>query len=141
MPKITFKVVGAELVRNGLANLHRDIPKISRLRIKETMDKIAERLKKYPKPRAGQKYVRTYRLRDSVTVIKAGDMAYAIQVDPVRKGKHYGKYVLGDAKGNGQAWMHKGRWKLFVDVAEHELLKLPKSMEEHIKRASKGYGF
>jgi len=140
MPIISVKVENGVLVRKGLQNLADDVPKIGREQVFKTMQKVYTVMRKYPPVRPGSKYVRTGRLRDSVRLIKASNTGYSVEVDPVSRGRHYGKYVVGDARGGSQAWFHVGWWHLFADVVEEEVQKLPSNIEEHIRRVSKGYG-
>jgi hypothetical protein len=137
MPQISISVVNGTLVRSGLQNLAKDIPDIGRMQIYKTAQNIQNIMKVYPPPKPTSK--RTGRLRASVKTIKT-DKGYTVEIDPVAKGRHYGKYVVGDARGGSQAWMHIGWWHMFADVVEEEVAKLPPEIEEHIKRASKGYG-
>lgn len=138
MPILSVKIDNGVLVRTGLQNLAADIPKIGREQVYRTMQRVYKTMRVYPPPRPTSKY--TYRLRDSVTLKKIDDAGYSIEIDPVARGRHYGKYVVGDAKAASQAWMHIGHWHLFADVVEEEVQKLPSAIEEHIKRVSKGYG-
>lgn len=132
MPIISVTVENGQLVRKGLADLAAEIPQLPRKVIYDKMNLIAESMRKYPPPRAGSKYVRTYTLRDSVELKKL-DNGYAIEIDPVQRGRHYGKYVIGDAYGRSQAWMHKGRWHLFAEVTKYHLRRLPDDMENHLR--------
>lgn len=66
--------------------------------------------KAYPPQRPGQKYIRTGRL----------GAGWDIRINPasitIYNHMAYAGYVVGDAKGNKQAWMHRGRWWLARDV-------------------------
>lgn len=134
MTRISVTVENGELVRQGLQDLQAAIPQIGRKVIFDKMNVIAQSMRKYPPQRAGSKYIRTYRLRDSVTVIRL-DNGYAIEIDPVQRGRHYAKYVIGTARGEGQAWMHKGRWHLFKNVVEHHLRRLPDDTEQFLRQS------
>lgn len=134
MTRISVTVHNGELVRQGLQDLQAAIPQIGRKVIFDKMNVIAKSMKKYPPPRSGSRYVRTYRLRDSVELIRL-DNGYAIEIDPVARGRHYGKYVIGDAKGEQQAWMHKGRWHLFAHVVTHHLRRLPDDIEDYLRQS------
>jgi hypothetical protein len=134
MPRISVTVVNGELVRQGLQNLQAAIPQIGRKVIYDKMNVIAVSMRKYPPQRARSRYIRTYRLRDSVTVLRLNN-GYAIEIDPVQRGRHYGKYVIGNARGDEQAWMHVGRWHLFANVVEHHLRRLPDDIERFLRQS------
>lgn len=132
MPQISI-TANAPIVRQGLENLDKEIPDIGRRRIYNTMLKIKARLRKYPPAPQNSTYVRTFRLRDAVEIVRA-DTGYKIQVDPVSpRGVRYGKYPLGSAYGTDQAWMHVGRWPLLRDVVDEELEMLPDEIEQEIE--------
>ena len=65
----------------------------------------------YPPERPGQRYQRTFNLGRS----------WDIRINPasitIYNRMAYAGYVVGDGKGKGQAWMHRGRWWLARDVA------------------------
>ena len=139
MVQITIQVKNAELVGKGLANIRAEIPKISELTIKRAADNSVKRLKVYPPPPANSRYIRTYKLRDSMKVERAAN-GYTIKIDPVQKGRHYGVYVLGNAYGTGQARIHSGRWRLMRDVTEEEVKKLPPMVEDHVRMVARRNG-
>lgn len=65
----------------------------------------------YPPERPGQRYRRTGALGRN----------WDIRINPasitIYNRMAYAGYVVGDGKGKGQAWMHRGRWWLARDVA------------------------
>ena len=69
----------------------------------------ALKAKPYPAKRPGQKYVRTGRLANSWAVERQGKGVVIVNRAEGRSGP-YSRFVIGDAKGAGQAWMHRGRW-------------------------------
>ena len=139
MPQITLTVgKGAEVYRQGLERLRRQIPRISRQRIYKTLQKIVRIMKVYPAPPEGSTYVRTYKLRRNWRIINAGSKAYRMINRARFRGREYGKWVVGNARGEMQAEIHQGRWKLFAHVVEQEVSKMPKAVEAALKRVSKG---
>lgn len=140
MPRINIKVVNAKLVQKNLQDLHADVPKISREHITSAGRRIIAQMKKYPPARSGSTYVRTYRLRDSWKMIEQSK-GISITGDPVNRGTHYGTFVVGDAEGEGQAWMHVGTWLLFRDVVDYETTKLPDAVEKSLRVAARARGF
>ncbi len=77
------------------------------------------RVKDYPPERPGQKYKRTGNLR------RGWDVQLNQASVTIHNRMGYSGYVVGDRKGERQAWMHRGRWWLFRDfvVAAWPLLK------------------
>ena len=130
----------AELVRQGLQNFDADIVKIGRRTIYNTSVRIKNRLRIYPPERPDQTYVRTFALRDSVRVTGLPS-GYVISVNPISpKGVAYGGYVVGDADGNGQAWMHKDRWPQFANVALEEIYTLPDEIVNELELSAENNG-
>jgi hypothetical protein len=139
------------LVRQGLQDLSAEIPKIGRRKIYDAMNRITREMEGYPGERANQTYVRTGNLGASWKVERTED-GYIVSNDArsastvqrrtangIRSyrnksaGRRYTRYVVGDAYGLGQAWMHKGRWPLFRDVVDKELDKMPDEVAEQIE--------
>ena len=119
------------LVRQGLEDLQGEIPKIGRRRMYDAMVRITSKMKKYPPERPNQRYVRTFKFRNSWSVNRT-DAGYVIKNSASRKGREYGHWVVGNAYGTTQAWMHQGRWQLFRDVVDDEIDKLPKEVADKI---------
>ena len=133
--QLKFSIKGAKVVRKGLQNLHKKLPEIGRWNVWQALLRIARKLRIYPGKRAGQNYVRTYKLKRGWEVKKVGATAYMI-VNRVP----YTHYVVGYARGGGQAWMHVGRWKLFRDQVDDEMKRLPKTIDEDIQRVARESG-
>lgn len=126
--QLSLSFRNAELVRMGLQNLAAEIPKIARKPIYDTSLAIVRREKEYP-TRFGSRYKRTYRFRANWT-ISSYELGYKIE-----NRTPYGRYVVGDAFGGGQAWMHQGIWKPFREVAEEETAKLPEAVRNELSLA------
>jgi hypothetical protein len=75
-----------------------------------TIQDVLAGMVQYPPERPGQRYVRTGRLGDSWTA-----RAYGKYHITFKNAAPYARYVIGDGKGEGQAWMHKGRWWTAVE--------------------------
>jgi hypothetical protein len=130
MTQLSIKVDG-ELVRKGLQNLAAEVPKIGRLQIYQTEQAIVRRMKIYPPERIDQKYIRTGRLGHGWTITSLPN-GYTLSNDTP-----YTKYVVGNAYGLEQAWMHIStdqgkRWNLLRDVQDEEVEKLPKEIDDAI---------
>ena len=139
MTELSITVQGANIVRQGLQDLSKEIPDIGRLQIYRTAQAIVKRMKVYPPERFGQKYIRTYRLRGAWSIAKRSN-GYTI-----RNTTPYTKYVVGNAYGLEQAWMHVStdqgkRWQVFRDVNDEEVAKLPAEIEKEIVQVARRVG-
>ena len=138
MTQLSVTVTGADIVRQGLQDLEREIPRIGREQIYRTMQAIVRTMKIYPPPPSASTYVRTGTLGAGWTILPASG---AMPGYMVRNDTPYTKYVVGNAYGLEQAWMHQGRWNLLRDVAEEETAKLPPEIENNIQMVARRYGF
>lgn len=145
----------AEIVRQGLQDLAAEIPKIGRQGIRTVMERIKRKMQEYPAERAGQSVRQVHAVLGYTIVAKryrrTGNLGSHWAIEPLKngyaientaqfKGRRYGRYVVGDAYGTGQAWMHKGRWKLMRDVVEEELQELPREIEDTIEMVARREG-
>jgi hypothetical protein len=124
------------------------------------MERIKRRMQEYPEEPAGQsimeshpvlgttyrrapgRYQRTGLLGRSWYIEDTKDRkGYTIRNDAARKGRPYARYVVGDAFGNGQAWMHKNRWQRLRDVTENEVERLPETIRREVYTAARRKGF
>ena len=135
MTQLSMTVTGAEIVRQGLQDLNAEIPKIGRLQIYRTNQAIVRRMKTYPPPPTYSTYVRTDTL-GAGWQIQPNATGYTIRNDTP-----YTRYVVGNAYGLEQAWMHAGRWDLLRDVVDDEVLNLPPEIEKEITLVSRRFGF
>jgi hypothetical protein len=134
MTQLSIQVKGAELVRKGLQDLSAEIPKIGRLQIYNTAQAVVRRMKIYPPAPPMSTYVRTGRLGGNYTITPKSN-GYTIA-----NNTSYSKYVVGNAQGLEQAWMHQGRWQKFRDVYGEEVNKLPDEIVNHIYRFTRDAG-
>jgi hypothetical protein len=144
------------LVRQGLEDLAGEFPKIGRRRIYDMVNRITRTMEAYPPERAGQSrigyhlklgrvfiatgYRRTGKLGRSWKVDRNDD-GYSIRNTAERNGHPYPRFVVGDAYGTGQAWMHRGRWLVFRDVVDKEVEKLPKEVADEVVMVARRKGF
>ena len=84
----------------------------------------------YPPERPGQRYKRTGRLGRSWKVSTRGQSVIIENTAP------YSGYVVGDGKGQGQAWMHKDRWYRARAVVDEEAKVLPAALKAALVRAA-----
>lgn len=136
--QLSIKVDG-KLVRQGLEDLGAEIPQIGRRRIRTFIDRVYRRVSPYPPERPGQRYRRTGNLFSHWQIVALPD-GYQIANTAMRKGKAYPQYVIGDARGGSQAWMHKGRWEVLRDVVEDEAQSLPDEIKDDIIMVARSKG-
>jgi hypothetical protein len=134
MTQLSMTVTGAEVVRKGLQDLTAEIPKIGREQIYRTAQAIVRTMKAYPPPPAASRYIRTGVLGGGWSIVNRTD-GYTVRNDTA-----YTKYVVGNAYGLEQAWMHVGRWQKLRDVSEEETGKLPAEIENQITMVARRLG-
>jgi hypothetical protein len=134
MTQLSITVKNADVVRKGLQDLAAEIPKIGREQIYRAGQAIVRRMKEYPAPPPQSLYVRTGTLGGGWT-LTSNTNGYT-----VRNNTPYTKYVVGNAYGLEQAWMHVGRWQVFRDVQEEEVAKLPPEIDNHITTVARRVG-
>jgi hypothetical protein len=132
MTQISFDIKGARLVSKSLHDLRRELPRIARGRIFDALKRIVNRFKKYPPRRTGQRYVRTFKLKRGFRIKRKGKVGYTVANVAKFRGRSYPKYVIGDAAGDRQAWMHVGRWRVLREEMENELEKMPKAIASRV---------
>jgi hypothetical protein len=133
MSNVSIKVTGSARVANkfrAMAGKSKNTDPVTKAWAEKTRLKL--RAKKYPPKRPGQKYKRTGRLGTSWKKRKAGKNTWAIINDASFKGRTYARYVVGDSKGNRQAWMHSGRWWVARDVIEENIPELRTELVKYI---------
>ena len=136
MNGVSIKVVGLKEVQQALGRLAKDAPMI----FKKENQKIAEEaraiLKVYPpvlakaqsrSKRSGRftsirGYRRTGRLGRSWRIAPYGRYGVRLSNDATFKGRAYAVYVHGNERGQRQAWMHVGRWKVMRPVVDSMIL-------------------
>jgi hypothetical protein len=134
MTQLSITVLNADIVRKGLQDLSAEIPKIGRLQIYQTEQAIVRRMKEYPPPPPASTYIRTGTL-GAGWMITSNTNGYTIS-----NNTPYTKYVVGNAYGLEQAWMHQGRWQLLRDVQDEEVAKLPPAIESEISTVARRLG-
>jgi len=152
MTSLTIKVKG-ELVRQGLQDLSAELPKIGRQKIRAMMDRVKRKMQEYPsepsnRTRTAQHsilgliYTKTGRTGNLGRSWKIEEVPNGYRLDnaAARKGRGYAVYVVGDAYGARQAWMHQGRWNVTRDVMDEEVEKLPPEIEDEIVMVARRKG-
>lgn len=133
-PMIEFKLVGYQRVENKLRLLASQHPEVYENTMGQWANTTRGKLKStpYPAPRPGQRYRRTGRLANSWRVEKGGPGQVSISNSAQGRSGYYGPYVVGDGKGNLQAWMHEGRWWLAADIIQQEARQLTEDMSRDL---------
>ncbi len=124
MTRFELRVIGAARVENKMrkaAAASENVPKLTHAWAVDTVAKI--RRKRNPPRRRGQTYRRTGRLKRGWKVEKGAKSSVIVNTAN-RGGRQYAMYVVGDQRGNRQAWMHRGRWWVARDEIEKEIPEL-----------------
>lgn len=113
--EITVKVQNQK-VRQSLSYVGDAIPRITDRQVKKAMEAARDEIRTYPPQLPDQKYKRTGKRYRATVVKKNGAKSYTIESNPTYRGRTANPYVIGDSKGEGQAYIHQGRWKIARDV-------------------------
>lgn len=93
----------------------------------------------YPPELPGQKYIRTFKRQAATRVVAASGnnqytSKYTIQSTPnYGRGQTGNPYVLGDAKGQGQAAIHRGRWKTLYSAMSAAVGRIVAKGQEYFR--------
>lgn len=152
MTQITVKVVGADIVRQGLQDLEAQIPKIGRKGIYDMMVRVRSRLAQKPRrpsypinwdSEKQRRYVLALlRRKDNLPYKPTG--RYESNWKIIKRERGYmlennapmARYLSGDYTGAGQSNIHAGRRLVFMDVVDEEI----KGLDEEIDRSISYYG-
>lgn len=80
-------------------------------------------------------YVRTGNLGRG-TYWQRDGRSYRLKSDTV-----YARYVIGDGSGEGQAWMHVGRWPVAYQVMKKWAETMVENIRNRIQRSAEAMGF
>jgi hypothetical protein len=146
-----------ELTRQGLQNLGADIPKIGRMGIYRTMQRISKRLKKpgapifYPvnwdTPLQRRAFFATDGFGRGIPTGRSGEYQEGFQIVGLPDGYQLvnhapgAGYIGGDFEGQGQSRIHMERWPLIFEIANEELDKLPDDVLAELRLGAANYGF
>lgn len=134
MTTLSIQINNADIVRQGLQDLSAEVPKIGRQGIYRGMQSVVRRMKEYPPPTPTSLYIRTGTLGAGWTILPNAN-GYS-----VTNNTPYTQYVVGNAYGLEQAWMHQGRWQLLRDVVEDEISKQPDEIISEIEMVARRVG-
>ena len=137
MPRVGLEIRGYNRVRNNLRKLVRMMPDI----VEPIGYKWAQRTRvklqkqKYPPPPPDSKYKRTGLLANKWAVEHPKVGRWHIVNKAENKGRYYASYVVGDERGDNQAWMHTGRWWIASDIVNEEIQELTNELGKEIEKA------
>lgn len=136
MAGVSFEVQGATRLSKKFDRAAREYPQVVDNRMDKWGSSTASKIKKkrYPRKRPGQRYKRTFTLKRSWQHRRIKRLVHAIINDARQKGKTYPVWVVGDALGRRQAWMHKDRWWTGRGEVENELPALVSGLKTDVRK-------
>jgi hypothetical protein len=134
MTQLSITVQNADAVAAAIEKLGTGIADASKVRIYATAQSVVRVMKEYPPVPFMSNYVRTGRLGEGWQIISRNG-GYA-----VKNNTPYTKYVVGNAYGLEQAWMHEGYWQRLRDVVDDEVSKLPEELINEINMVARRLG-
>lgn len=130
-------------IRVGLGKFREALPEIGKRVLRRLLQRVIRAVTRYPAERPRQRYQRTglygrsFKLETRHIGASAG---YTIKSDAVQKGRHYTRYVGGNSAGEGQAWMHQGRWANVREELDAELEHVYAEMDADVATTLRQYG-
>jgi len=157
MPTVGIHVKGdSKLVRKGLEDLGAAIPKVGAYQIYRTLQKAKVRLKKpgkkvvYPinwdNPRQKIKVIIMLKKDNNLPYRRQGDYQQGFKIIKAPNGYDLvndlekASFIGGDAEGQGQSKIFRGRYPIVRQVIDEEFAKLPSAVVEHLIRTAKDKG-
>jgi hypothetical protein len=129
MAQVSVRIEGAEVVISKFQKLTVAMSDITAGEARGEMQQARDELATYPAEIPGQRYVRTGK-RGRATKLEAmsGNNAsskrYTLESNP-QYGRGSGNpYTVGDARGQGQASVHVGRWRLIKKVVDDAVTRI-----------------
>lgn len=137
MTTISIRVTD-ETVRIGLRKVGQGLPDATREELDEFMQEVKKEASggyaggnSYAVPETGGGYIRTGNYGRSTFVEREG-LTYRLKNEAYRDGRVYGKYVGGDASGNGQVPRNQ-HWPVIAQVVERLVnSQLVKQLEQKV---------
>lgn len=156
MPAIEIST-NATLVAQSYQDLTDEIPKVGRLQLYRTMQRIQKRMR-----RPGKKSTRPVRWASKkqrmayfasegfgrgIPTVRTGEYVRGWQMIKLENG--YGiqnltpqaRFIGGGPFGGGQSRIHQDRWELFREVVVQETEQLPQEVQDEIQILVKRKGF
>ena len=159
MTYVTFQVnpKNSKIVRQGLQDLSAETPKIGRKQLYDTSRSIVRRLQpsqaalptwpiNWDSLRQKIAFFHTDGFGGGIPHVRVGKRTkwMIIKTDTgyrVRNPSPRAVHVYGDAFGLQQSRIHVGRWPLFRNVADEELAKLPKQVQDALRIVARRKGY
>ena len=141
MTQISLQIAEAVKHARTLAELAKLVPDIAGAEVRAGLERVIRVMQVYPPERPGQRYVRTYKLKRNFRIVQKSKSTLGIINRARFKGRAYAKYPIGDARGESQAWMHVGRWRVLRTEMEAELEKLPPKIRSRVHFFVRSKGF
>jgi len=155
--QISVKTRGAELVRQGLQDLEREIPLIGRQGIYDLMLDVRAIMRNPGVPPSYPIHWDSDKQRRFVLAMlrEAGNLPYrrtdalprAWDIERLPAGyrlynpKEAAVYLYGNYEGARQSRIHEGRHPVAQEIIELGLSRLPQEIEQHISYYARGRGF
>jgi len=128
MSSFTARITGDQQVKLGFQTFVNGIVPVTREGVHKAMERAVALSPGWlggdsyiVEPPEGSSYQRTGGLGASVRIDQDGLSTRIITDTYGKDGNKYDVYVIGDSEGQGQAWMHVGRWPLERDVVDSEI--------------------
>jgi hypothetical protein len=124
MIKLDVSLSGAEKMIRALSGAKRTIQDEVRIATEQAMQPTSDELRIYPPPPPASRYKRTGRYRagisNPVVTMESGGAIHG----RIEQRAPYSRYVRGDQDGQGQAWMHVGRWETSKSIVGRLVTRL-----------------
>ena len=102
--------------------------------VKVEMQAAREEARFYPPELPDQQYIRTGKRYAATKLVKVERAKYRIESTPrYRYGQTGNPYIIGDARGRGQARIHEGRWNLLADVMARAVERIVQKGREYFR--------
>jgi hypothetical protein len=143
---IEMRIKGDKKTMAMLRNIKQGLKPTLEKSAKMSVTYVQSKLPPYPPQRPGQKYRRgqpplSEKLGTSLTSSAGGANPKALSrvedlgtdvVGIIGTAVSYTKRVIGDVRGLGQAWMHKGRWWILLDEVKKRKPGIKKIYQKNI---------
>lgn len=121
--QITTKILNGKVVQS-MRKLGAAIPSALRENLTAVMEDARREAQAYPPAITTSKYHRTGKYFSSFKLSSRPGERVVLSSDAVQRGRHYTKYVGGNAAGEGQAAVHVERWAVIAKTVTNHLMKL-----------------
>jgi hypothetical protein len=142
----------SELVRSGLQDLDADIPKVGRLGIYRTAQRIVAKMRMPGDPSTSpvnwdsEKQRKAYFASDGfgrgIPTHRSGNYQKGFQIVSLPDGyqvindEQGAAYIGGDVTGHGQSMIHVGRWPVLANAVSVEIRELPTDVVAELRIAA-----